>query len=37
MKYNTEGKRISQPEYGRNIQNMGDHCLTIEGRDERKR
>lgn len=24
------------PDYGRNIQNMVDHCLTIENREERK-
>ncbi len=37
MKYNTEEKRLALPEYGRNIQNMVDHCLTIEDRAERKR
>ncbi len=37
MKYNTEEKRLALPEYGRNIQNMVDHCLTIEDREERKR
>ncbi len=35
MEYNTNAKRLSLPEYGRNIQNMVDHCLTIENRDER--
>ena len=35
MKYNTNAKRLSLPEYGRNIQNMVDHCLTIEDKDER--
>lgn len=37
MKYNTEGKRLAMPEYGRNIQNMVDYCVTIEDREERKR
>lgn len=37
MKYNTEEKRLILPEYGRNIQNMVDYCLTIEDREERKR
>jgi len=35
MKYNTTEKRLILPEYGRNIQQMVDHCLTIEDRDER--
>ena len=35
MKYNTTEKRLVLPEYGRNIQSMVDHCLTIEDRDER--
>ena len=37
MKYNTEGKRLTLPEYGRNIQNMVDYCVTIQDREERKR
>ncbi|MDH6533959.1 DUF4290 domain-containing protein [Parabacteroides sp. 52] len=37
MKYNTEGKKLVMPEYGRNIQNMVDYCLAIEDRTERKR
>lgn len=37
MKYNTEGKRLILPEYGRNIQNMVDYCVTIQDREERKR
>jgi len=37
MEYNTQQKRLIMPEYGRNIQNMVDHCLTIEERDERTR
>jgi len=35
MSYNTQVKRLTLPEYGRNIQNMVDHCLTIQNRDER--
>jgi len=37
MKYNTQQKRLALPEYGRSIQNMVDHCITIPDRDERKR
>ena len=37
MKYNTEEKRLALPEYGRNIQNMVDYCITITDREERKR
>ena len=37
MKYNTTEKRLALPEYGRHIQNMVDHCITIEDRDERNR
>jgi hypothetical protein len=37
MKYNTNVKRLALPEYGRNIQNMVDHCVTIENRSERNR
>ena len=33
--YNTQLKRLSLPEYGRNIQNMVDFCLTITNREER--
>lgn len=35
LTYNTQLKRLTLPEYGRNIQQMIDHCLTIEDRDER--
>lgn len=35
--YNNQLKSLVLPEYGRNIQNMLDHCLTIEDRDERTR
>ncbi len=37
LKYNTQQKKLILPEYGRNIQQMVDHCLTIEYRDERTR
>jgi hypothetical protein len=35
--YNTQRKRMSLPEYGRNVQKMIDHIKTIEDRDERNR
>ncbi len=35
LNYNTRLARLILPEYGRNIQRMVDHCLTIEDRDER--
>lgn len=37
LRYNTQLKTLPLPEYGRNIQSMVDHCLTIEDRDERNR
>lgn len=37
MRYNTKEKALILPEYGRNIQNMVDHCVTIADRNERKR
>ena len=37
LTYNTNQKPLRMPEYGRNIQQMVDHCLTIEDRDERSR
>ena len=37
MKYNTQQKRLTLPEYGRSIQNMVDHCITIPDREDRKR
>ncbi len=37
MRYNTQEKQLVLPEYGRNIQNMVDYCVSIEDRDERKR
>jgi len=35
LNYNTQQNRLVLPEYGRNIQRMVDHCLSIEDRDER--
>ena len=37
MQYNTQKEKLLLPEYGRNIQNMVDHALTIEDRAERQR
>lgn len=37
MKYNTEMKKLVMPEYGRNIQNMVDHCVGVEDSEERKK
>jgi len=37
MEYNTKAKRLTLPEYGRNIQNMVDHCMTINDRKERNK
>ena len=35
--YNTMRKKLPKPEYGRNIQNMVDHLLTIEEREKRNK
>jgi hypothetical protein len=35
MQYNTQKEKLILPEYGRNIQNMVDHCMGIENREER--
>lgn len=35
MDYNTDKKQLVLPEYGRNVQNMVDYCLTIPDREER--
>jgi hypothetical protein len=37
MRYNTEEKQLTLPDYGRNIQHMVDHCMSIEDRTERNR
>ena len=36
MEYNTQQRRLPLPEYGRSIQNMVDHALTIEDREQRQ-
>jgi hypothetical protein len=36
MKYNTQEKRLTLPEYGRNIQNMVTYCVSVPDREERK-
>ena len=35
MEYNTQQRTLPLPEYGRSVQNMVDHALTIEDRAER--
>ena len=35
MEYNTQMNKLILPEYGRNIQNMVDYCMTIQDREER--
>ncbi len=35
--YNTQQKKLIMPEYGRNVQQMIDHCVSIEDREERTR
>jgi hypothetical protein len=35
MRYNTQEKRLALPEYGRNIQNMVNYCVSISNREER--
>ena len=37
MDYNTKQKRLPLPEYGRSVQKMVDHALTIEDREERQK
>ncbi len=37
MQYTSELKKLVLPEYGRSVQQMVDHCLTIEDRAERTR
>ena len=37
FEYNTQLKRMVLPEYGRNVQSMVDHALTLTDRDERTR
>ena len=35
--YNTQQKKLIMPEYGRNVPQMIDHCVSIEDREERTR
>lgn len=37
IKYNTQQGKLPLPEYGRSVQNMVNHALTIEDRAERQR
>jgi hypothetical protein len=37
LKYNTQLKPLALPEYGRNMQNMVDHCVSLPDREDRKR
>ncbi len=37
MEYNTQQRKLPLPEYGRSVQNMVNHALTIEDRAERQR
>ena len=37
LRYNTQLERLVLPEYGRNVQQMVDHCLAITDREERNR
>jgi hypothetical protein len=37
LEYNSQQKQLLLPEYGRNVQQMVDHCLTLEDREERTR
>jgi hypothetical protein len=37
MEYNTQRNRLVIPEYGRNIQKMVEHAITINDREERNR
>lgn len=37
MEYNTDRTDLIIPEYGRNVQKMVEHCLSLENRDERNK
>src|SRR5574344_28192 len=37
MNYNTTRRKLIMPEYGRNVQQMVEHCKTIADREERMR
>ena len=36
LAYNTEEPKMIIPEYGRNVQKMIDHAITIEDKEEQK-
>ncbi|HAH24435.1 MAG TPA: DUF4290 domain-containing protein, partial [Prolixibacteraceae bacterium] len=37
MDYNSDRSKLPLPEYGRNLQNMVNHIMTLEDRNERNR
>lgn len=37
MEYNTQLKTLTLPEYGRNVQNMIDYCISLADKEERTR
>ncbi len=37
LEYNTQREKLVLPEYGRNVQQMVDYCMTIADREERTR
>lgn len=37
LDYNTQREKLKLPEYGREVQNMVDYCLTLTDRQERQR
>ena len=37
MEYNTQREQLTIPEYGRNIQKMINHAMTLEDREERNK
>lgn len=37
LKYNSQQEKLVLPEYGRNVQQMVDYCMTISDREERTR
>ena len=37
LEYNTQREKLVLPEYGRNVQQMVDYCMTIPDREERTR
>lgn len=37
LEYNTQKEKLVLPEYGRNVQEMVNYCMTIEDRDERNK